>query len=55
MDPRDTVDRIYMEDQYILLHTKYGSFRPCGFGVEIFFFMFFPIGGLWEQMAGGHF
>ena len=31
MDPRDTVGRIYKEDHYTLLHTKYGSSGPCGF------------------------
>ena len=41
MDPRGTVGRIYKEDHYTLLHTKYESSGPCGFGVEDFF-MFFP-------------
>ena len=40
-DPRGTVGRIYIEDHYTLLHTKYESFGPCGFGEEDFFFMFF--------------
>ena len=31
MDPRGTVGRIYKEDHYTLLHTKYESSRPCGF------------------------
>ena len=43
MDPRGTVGRIYSkiykEDHYILLHTKYESFGPCGFGED--FLMFF--------------
>ena len=46
MDPRDTVSRIYKENHYTLLHTKYESFGPCGFGED--FFMFFhdtPRGG----------
>ena len=47
MDPRGTVGRIYKEDHYTLLHTKYGSSGPCGFGEEDFF-MFFPIVSLWE-------
>ena len=38
MDPRGTVgriySRIYKEDQYTMLHTKYESFGPCGFGEE---------------------
>ena len=41
MDPRGTVGRIYKEDHYILLLTKYESSGPCGFGEEDFF-MFFP-------------
>ena len=32
MDPRGTVSRIYKEDYYILLHTKYESSGPSGFG-----------------------
>ena len=30
-DPRGTVGRIYKEDHYTLLHTKYESSGPCGF------------------------
>ena len=41
MDPRDTVGRIYKEDHYTLLKTKYESSGPCGFGGEDFF-MFYP-------------
>ena len=41
MDPRGTVGRIYKEDHYTLLHTKYESSGPCGFGEEDFF-KFFP-------------
>ena len=40
MDPRGTVGRIYKEDHYILLKTKYESFGPCGFGEERFFKVF---------------
>ena len=36
MDPRGTVGRIYKEDHYTLLHTKYESSRPCDFGEEDF-------------------
>ena len=36
MDPRGTVGRIYKEDYYTLLHTKYESSGPCDFGVEDF-------------------
>ena len=39
-DPKSMVGRIYKEDHYILLHTKYESSGPCGFGED--FFMFFP-------------
>ena len=40
MDPRGTVGRIYKEDHYTLLHTKYESFGPCCFGKEDFFYVF---------------
>ena len=50
MDPRGTVGRIYKEDHYTLLLTKYESSGPCGFGEEDFF-MFFPIVSLWELMT----
>ena len=47
MDPRGTVGRIYKEDHYTLLHTKYmyESFGPCGFGEEDFFMFFLMIPG----------
>ena len=41
-DPRGMVGWIYKEDHYTLLHTKYESSGPCGFGEEDFF-MFFPL------------
>ena len=41
MDPRGTVGRIYKQEHYTLLQTKYESSGPCGFGEEDFF-MFFP-------------
>ena len=37
-DPRGMIGNIYIEDHYTLLHTKYESFGPCGFGEEDFFF-----------------
>ena len=40
MEPRGTVGRIYIEDHYALLKTKYESFGPCDFGEEHFFFSF---------------
>ena len=57
VDPRGTVGRIYKEDHYILLLTKYESAGPCGFGEEDFFYVF-PIVSLWELMTPpgrGHF
>ena len=51
MDPRGTVGRIYKEDHHTLLHTKYESSGPCGFGEEDFF-MFFPL-YVWELMTPG--
>ena len=40
MDPRGTVGRIYKEDHYTLLHTKYESSGPCGFREEEDFLCF---------------
>ena len=39
-DPRSMIGRIYKEDHYTSLHTKYESFGPCGFGGEDFFMFF---------------
>ena len=39
-DPRGMIGRIYIEDHYTLLHTKYESFVPWGFGEEVFFYVF---------------
>ena len=39
MDPRGTVGRIYKEEHYTLLLTKYESSGPCGFGEEDFFYV----------------
>ena len=52
MDPRGTVGRINKEDHYTLLHLKYESSGPCGFGEEIFFYVF-TIVSLWELMTPG--
>ena len=41
MDPRGTLGRIYKEDHYTLLHTKYESSGPYSFGEEDFL-KFFP-------------
>ena len=37
MDPGGTIGRIYKEDNYSLLQTKYESTGPCGFEEEFFF------------------
>ena len=34
LDPRGMIGRIYVECHLTLLHTKYRSFRPCGFREE---------------------
>ena len=52
MDPRGTVGRIYKEDHYTLLHTKYESSGPCDFREEDYFYAF-PIACLWELMTPG--
>ena len=41
MNPRAMASSIYKEDHYTLLHTKYESAGPCGFGEDSF--MFFPM------------
>ena len=41
LTPRVMVGRIYKEDHYTLIHTKFESSGPCGFGEEDLF-MFFP-------------
>ena len=47
VDHRGTVGRIYRDEHYILLQTKYESSGPCGFGEEDFF-MFYP----WPPRGG---
>ena len=47
IDPWGTVGRIYKEDHYTMLHTKYERSGTCGFGEEDFFYVF-PIVSLWE-------
>ena len=39
MDPRGMVGRIYKEDHYTLLQSKYESSGPLGFGEEDFFYV----------------
>ena len=53
MDNRGMVCMIYKEEFYILIHTKYESSGPSGFGAEDFFLMFFSIVSLWKLMATG--
>ena len=47
MDPRGTVGRIYKEDHYTLLHTKYESSGALWFQRRRFLFCF-SIVSLWE-------
>ena len=52
-DPRDMVGRIYKEDHYILLHTKYESSGPCGFGEEDFLCFSHDAPGVWPVWTKG--
>ena len=36
LDPTGVIGMIYVENHLTLLHTKYTSFRPCGFREEKF-------------------
>ena len=36
LDPRGMIGRIYVEYHITFLHTKYKSFKPCGFWEEDF-------------------
>ena len=60
-DNRGMVGRIYIEDNYTLLHTRYETSGPYGFGEEDFFYVFFffhdatgagPVWTLGERLAG---
>ena len=42
LDPRGLIGRIYVVDDYTLLHTKYISSGPHGFREEDFY-KFFPL------------
>ena len=46
-DPRGMVGRIYKEDHYMLLHTKYESSGPCGLGEED---LYGPQGHGWQDL-----
>ena len=50
LDPRGMIGRIYVEYHLTLLHTKYASFRPCGFRGEDVLNVF-PIISLWQIMT----
>ena len=50
LGPRGRIGRIYVEYHLTLLHTKYTSFRPCGFREEVFF-KCIPIISLWQIMT----
>ena len=50
MDPRGTIDRIYKEHHYTLLHTKCESSGPSGVGEK---YIFFPIVSLCELIIPG--
>ena len=54
MDPRGTVDRIYKEEHYTLIHTKYERSGPCGFGEDFLWFPMTPPGAgpVWTPGAG---
>ena len=46
LDPKGMIGRIYVEYHLKLQHTKYTSFRPCGFREEdfkSFFFLYKPM------------
>ena len=47
LTPKGMVGRIYKEDHYTLLHTKYESSGLCGFGEEDFLWFFH--GTPWER------
>ena len=49
MDPRGMVGRIYKEEHYTLLQTKYESSGLCGFG-EDFFYVFPMMPPSWARM-----
>ena len=49
LDARGMIGRIYVGYHLTLLHTNYTSFRPCGFGEEVF--KYFPIISLWQILT----
>ena len=54
MDPRGTVGRIYKEDHYTLLQTKYESSGPFGFGEDFFVLPMTPPPGRGPYGTQGH-
>ena len=55
MDPRGTAGKIYKEDHYSLLQTKYDSSGPCGLGEEDFLYVLplTPQGHSWQDLYKG--
>ena len=58
-EPRGMIGRIYKQDHYTLLHTKYEGSGPCGFGEEDFFYVLphhapgvGPVWNLGARLAG---
>ena len=51
-DPRGMVGRIYKQDHYILLHTKYERSWPCGFREDYFCFSQCKSMGANDPVAG---
>ena len=51
-DPRAMVGRLYKEDHYTLLHTKYESSGPCGFREDFFIFSPWSVWTPGARMAG---
>ena len=52
LDPRGMVGRIYKEEHYTLLHTKYESSRSCGFG-DFFYCFSHEEPGVWPVSTPG--
>ena len=53
--PRDLIGRIYIEDQYTLLHTKYTSCGPYGFREEDLSFSHYKSMGANDPPGRGQF
>ena len=53
MDPRGTVGRIYKEEHYTLLQTKYESSGHCGLEKKIFLSFFHDAPGVGPFLTPG--